>query len=590
MTVTLSELKILALDCQATGANPDKGHLLEIGWIQVRASAPAAWEISPVQAYLIRLQKETEIPGPVKRVTGISDISLTAALAAERVWQHLIKTAKAVAAENQSAVCPTVIHYARFEEPFLRELHLKNDPHSPFPFLIICTHAIAARLLPDLPRRGIRALAGYFGHSMPELKRSADHAVATVAVWQQMVQLLKTHCNVQTLPQLTDWLTATHPPNRTNRKFPMNPATRRSLPDKPGIYRLRRNNGDLLYIGKAKSLRQRVNSYFRRSAAHPEHILEMLTQAFDLDFSLAASSLEAAILESDEIKRHSPPYNIALSRRQRSLVFCTKDFSGRSTVPGRHYPIGPLSAGKLIDALSAFGAWVRSGVRMADDVLLCLGHTLLAVSPAYAPEIQALKAGLDLFHQKHHRRLKKQSPLRVLTALGAQLWRERLANLAHAATGELTEDGNAELEQEQNESDEAFEWTPEAVATAVEDMLMHAAHMIRRARWFCLLSESALVWASADLPQGFKYLVVFEKGDIRYRDDWHPGRETPIPPGFARSFRCRQKNLDLTTCDRLRVATTEMRRLISEGRRIELRLGPKVAIDRQHLKKALQWV
>ena len=82
---------------------------------------------------------------------------------------------KAVISENQLAVCPTVIHFARFEKPFLKDFHQKNDPESPFPFQIICTHEIAVRLLPDLPRRGLRAIAGYFGHSMPELRRSADH-------------------------------------------------------------------------------------------------------------------------------------------------------------------------------------------------------------------------------------------------------------------------------------------------------------------------------------------------------------------------------------------------------------------------------
>jgi DNA polymerase-3 subunit epsilon len=295
-------------------------------------------------------------------------------------------------------------------------------------------------------------------------------------------------------------------------------------------------------------------------------------------------------LESDEIKRYSPPYNIALGRRQRSLVFCTRDFSGRSTAADRHYAIGPLPAGKLIEALSAYGAWVGSAMRLADEAPLCFGHKLLAVSPAYAPGIQSLLAGLDIFQQKHRHRLENQSPLRVLTGLGAQLWRERRASPAPAGTCAVMEDEDTELEREQNGSDEEFEWTPEAVAAVFEDVLMHGAHMIRRARWFCLLSESALVWTAADNPQGFKNLVVFEKGAIRYRDDLHPGRETPLPPGFARSFRCRQKNLDLITYDRLRVVTTELRRLISEGREIEVRLSPKVAMDRQLLNKALQWI
>ena len=129
---------------------------------------------------------------------------------------------------------------------------------------------------------------------------------------------------------------------------------------------LRAKNGDPLYIGKAKSLKQRVNSYFRQKAPHAEHTLEMLTQARELDFTLTGSALEAAMLESDEIKRHSPPYNIALRRRQRGLAFCTKDLCRHSAVVERNYPVGPLPAGRFIKTVSAFGLWLADGMQVSD--------------------------------------------------------------------------------------------------------------------------------------------------------------------------------------------------------------------------------
>jgi DNA polymerase III subunit epsilon len=129
------------------------------------------------------------------------------------------------------------------------------------------------------------------------------------------------------------------------------------LPDKPGIYRMLRSNGDLLYIGKAKSLKQRVNSYFHQKAPHAEHTLEMLTQARGLAVTRTGSALEAAILEADEIKRHSPPYNIALRRLERRLVFCGVDFSCRDALADKECAVGPLPAGKSNEALAAFGIW-----------------------------------------------------------------------------------------------------------------------------------------------------------------------------------------------------------------------------------------
>jgi hypothetical protein len=62
MTVSLAELKILSLDCQATGANPQKGHLLELGWMSTCASPTNKSHASGVQAYLNRLPVDEKIP------------------------------------------------------------------------------------------------------------------------------------------------------------------------------------------------------------------------------------------------------------------------------------------------------------------------------------------------------------------------------------------------------------------------------------------------------------------------------------------------------------------------------------------------
>jgi DNA polymerase-3 subunit epsilon len=184
----LTDLKILALDCQATGTNPQKGHLLEIGWLHTHASAPAATVNPKPQTYLVRLPAEAAIPRAVQRITGLSAETLPAAVPADIVWDKLLQAAGAILTGNHAAACPLVIHFARFEEPFLQDLHRRFSPATPFPFRIICTHEIAIRLLPDLPRRGIRAIAGYYGHRLTEFKRSGDHAVATAFIWKKMVE------------------------------------------------------------------------------------------------------------------------------------------------------------------------------------------------------------------------------------------------------------------------------------------------------------------------------------------------------------------------------------------------------------------
>jgi DNA polymerase-3 subunit epsilon len=192
---------------------------------------------------------------------------------------------------------------------------------------VICTREIARRLLPNLPGCSLRALAGYFGRAVGGLRRSADHAEATAFVWQELVRLLEAK-GVSTWDALHDWLAAPVEPTRTRRRvWPMPRELRLSLPDAPGIYRLLRTDGSVLYVGKAASLHRRVNSYFRKQNGVPERSLEMLSQARAISFAVAASALEAALLEPDEIKRHQPPYNVALTIQDRALWFTSPDLS-----------------------------------------------------------------------------------------------------------------------------------------------------------------------------------------------------------------------------------------------------------------------
>ncbi|MGD9363854.1 MAG: hypothetical protein PVH85_33640, partial [Desulfobacterales bacterium] len=134
MIATLTDLKILALDCQATGANPHKGHLLEIGWFPTQASAADNSTLTGLQAYLVSLPVDAVIPRPVERITGISSNVAATGISSKIVWERLVETAQQIAIRNPLSSCPLVIHFARFEKPFLRQLHQKHSPKYAFPF------------------------------------------------------------------------------------------------------------------------------------------------------------------------------------------------------------------------------------------------------------------------------------------------------------------------------------------------------------------------------------------------------------------------------------------------------------------------
>ncbi len=84
------------------------------------------------------------------------------------------------------------------------------------------------------------------------------------------------------------------------------------LPDHPGVYLFKDQSGELLYVGKAASLADRVRSYFQRGADHSPKTALLVGQIADLETIVTRSELEALILESNLIKRHRPRFNVVL--------------------------------------------------------------------------------------------------------------------------------------------------------------------------------------------------------------------------------------------------------------------------------------
>src|SRR5476651_200937 len=84
----------------------------------------------------------------------------------------------------------------------------------------------------------------------------------------------------------------------------------KTLPDAPGVYRMLNAAGDVLYVGKAKSLKKRVSSYALRGS-HNERISRMIAETAEMLFLTTESETEALLLESNLIKRLKPRYNVS---------------------------------------------------------------------------------------------------------------------------------------------------------------------------------------------------------------------------------------------------------------------------------------
>jgi DNA polymerase-3 subunit epsilon len=473
------------------------------------------------------------------------------AVEAHLVWREL--SAQTAGLEQPA---PTVIHFARFEEPFLRRL-----AGGVFPLDVVCTRDIARRLLPNLPRCGLRALTGYFGRAVGPLRRSTDHVEATAFVWRELVRLLDAE-GILTWSALHDWLAAPAKRSRyRGRVWPMPRDMRLSLPHAPGIYRMLRTDGSVLYVGKAASLRHRVNSYFRKQTGVPERTLEMLSQARGISFDVTPSALEAALIEPDEIKRHRPPYNVALTIENRALWFTPPNLTARSAHPSLQCPLGPFPSAGMLDE---FGALAVADAR--------------ALGPSrWRPEPVTFEAGYARFCAVHLELSRKDLGAHDrLLRLGTRLWRE----------------GRRDRDLDEDDRNEAGRgltaWTPEFVQVSLEWIALRAALARRRAIWLTRLVDSSVVWCEPG--DSCALLIVIEKGEVVLSAAVDASAPPPIPPGYRRPVAARREAFTLASFDRLRVLTTELKRLIASGAPVSLRLGVGPALDESRLASALRWV
>ena len=86
----------------------------------------------------------------------------------------------------------------------------------------------------------------------------------------------------------------------------------KTLPDAPGVYLMKSHLGEIIYVGKAKILKNRVSQYFKSSKNHSVKVKAMVKNIFEFEYIVTDSEMEALILECNLIKRYSPRYNILL--------------------------------------------------------------------------------------------------------------------------------------------------------------------------------------------------------------------------------------------------------------------------------------
>ncbi|HTW88465.1 MAG TPA: exonuclease domain-containing protein [Candidatus Binataceae bacterium] len=289
LKVPLEAANFVVVDLETVGGRPGPGTIVEIG--AYRMTGPRV-----LDRFQSLVRPRTPIPPFITRLTSITNAMVAEAPPIESVmpaFREFLGDAVMVAHN-----APFDFAFLDFEFRRMFGLGLLNP--------VLCTLKLSRRMLPSLKRRRLDALAEHFGLSTEGRHRGlgdARMAAEVLAIFLEM----SARMGITRLDRLLDLHGRTPAGRRLERHVP--PEVIAALPKSPGVYLMRNERGELLYVGKARRLRDRVASYFNGGMGTKAKVAELVSHVHAIETRPARSTLEAALLEAELIRELKPPYN-----------------------------------------------------------------------------------------------------------------------------------------------------------------------------------------------------------------------------------------------------------------------------------------
>jgi DNA polymerase-3 subunit epsilon len=279
----------VVVDLETTGGWPASGAITEIGAVRVVDGRL-------VETFATLVNPERPIQPFVAALTGITDAMVARApRIADALPRFLEFAGDAV----------LVAHNAAFDVGHLDAAHRALvgralERHT------LCTQRLARRLLPELRRRSLDAVAAALGIACHDRHRGLGDA----RIAAEILCVFLERAAERGVLSLGALLALQHAAS-DGRPFVVHVPRERlaGLPSTPGVYHLLGEDGRLLYVGKARRLRERLGSWFSNARGHGPRALEMIRQAHDVRVVETGSELAAALLEMRQIRELRPTYN-----------------------------------------------------------------------------------------------------------------------------------------------------------------------------------------------------------------------------------------------------------------------------------------
>jgi DNA polymerase III subunit epsilon len=287
------------LDVETTGLQPSRQRIIEIAIARFSGGAVTnRWEslCSPGR----------RVPAYITKLTGIDDDLLEEAPTFEAIADTVIELLT-------DAV--VVGHNVEFDLGFLNA-ELERAGRTPIVNERVDTLALATRLLPGLRKPTLSALAERVGVSgQPRAKHRAGPDAALTGM---VAVALFEHARDAGFQSLDELKSIARPVTRRPRErmarasSVVDRSVLATIPRAPGVYLMRDANENVVYVGKAKNLRDRVGTYFSQPLGYTRKMDGLIESLSRIQVEIVGSELEALLLESQLIRRYQPRYNTAL--------------------------------------------------------------------------------------------------------------------------------------------------------------------------------------------------------------------------------------------------------------------------------------
>ena len=289
LRIPLGEARFVVVDLETTGGRPAPGSIIEIGAYRVEGGRLT-------ESFQSMVRPQMRIPRFIEGLTSITNEMVMAAPPIEEVLP---------AFRDFLGDAVMVAHNAQFDHAFL-DFEFRRLFGIGITNPLLCTIRLSRRLLPSLKRRRLDALAEHFGLSIEGRHRGlgdARMAAELLSIFLEMAARMGT----TRLDRLLDWQHRGTAGRRLERHVPAEAVN--ALPRTPGVYVMRNERGDVLYVGKATKLKDRVASYFNGGVGLNAKTAELISHVYTIDTLHAGSALEAALTEARMIRELKPPYN-----------------------------------------------------------------------------------------------------------------------------------------------------------------------------------------------------------------------------------------------------------------------------------------